>query len=443
MSSRDCVAVGSASYAVPVAAGVANEVVTLAEPWDGTSWTLETTPNPAAAGANGLTSAQFSAVSCTSSSACTAVGLYYDWPPQVGSVYIIPLAERWDGDTWTLDANASQNIVTEPSGAEGESLWGVSCATSTNCVATGHVEPYGSSLAEGWDGIGWGLQGTADPTNIFNGYMAGVACTTPTSCVAVGHFVRPGTTHATQDLLAQRWDGDRWARLTPSAPPDAVRGPTFLTFSGVSCLAATWCTAVGNYARIGGHFAGLVERLTGDTWTIEPSERPTGATDVRLASVSCTTPMNCVAVGNTQDGGEQRALAERFIANPINRFAVSDVHALRDGGITFRIRAPSDGRVDVLLTAWNDNLARTAVLEPAPRRFVFARAAVAVTAGARSIVVRPNSRGQKLVAHPRYGVTLRFWVSYTPLGGRARSQGFYGLRLKGPKTPASGRRESH
>ena len=149
-------------------------------------------------------------------------------------------------------------------------------------------------------------------------------------------------------------------------PSHAVRGPTFLTFSGVSCLAATWCTAVGNYARIGGHFAGLVERLTGDTWTIEPSERPTGATDVRLASVSCTTPMNCVAVGNTQDGGEQRALAERLIANPINRFAVSDVHALRDGVITFRIRAPSDGRVDVLLTAWNDNLARTAVLEPTP-----------------------------------------------------------------------------
>jgi hypothetical protein len=47
------------------------DVVTLAERWNGTSWKTQTTPNPAGAGYS-----QLNGVSCTSASACTAVGYY-------------------------------------------------------------------------------------------------------------------------------------------------------------------------------------------------------------------------------------------------------------------------------------------------------------------------------------------------------------------------------
>ncbi len=87
----------------------------------------------------------------------------------------------------------------------------------------------------------------------------------------------------------------------------------------------------------------------------------------------------------------------------------------------------------MLETAWNDNLASAAVvLKPARHRFVFARAHVpAARQGTLSVTVTPNQRGRLLVAHPRYRVVLRLWVSYTPDGGHYRTIGFFGLHLPG------------
>ena len=47
------------------------------------------------------------------------------------------------------------------------------------------------------------------------------------------------------------------------------------------------------------------------------------------------------------------------------------------------------------------------------------------------MTVKPNRGGRLLVAHPRYRVVLRLWVSYTPTGGPDRTIGFLGLHLPG------------
>ena len=116
---------------------------------------------------------------------------------------------------------------------------------------------------------------------------------------------------------------------------------------------------------------------------------------------------------------------------PSNRFDVSRIRSFRDGTITFSVKVPGPGAIDVLETAWKDNYARAAIsLQPAPGRFVYARRrATARRARTIKVMVKPNGRGRRLVAHHRYRVTLRLWVSYTPTGGRARSKGFYGLHL--------------
>jgi hypothetical protein len=103
----------------------------------------------------------------------------------------------------------------------------------------------------------------------------------------------------------------------------------------------------------------------------------------------------------------------------------------RDGRFVVSVKVPCPGAVDILLTAWKDNLAHTAsLLQPAPGRFVYARAhATAKRAGMLQIVVTPNSAGRRLVQHHRYRVTLRLWISYTPRGGRQRDIGYYGLHL--------------
>ena len=52
-----------------------------------------------------------------------------------------------------------------------------------------------------------------------------------------------------------------------------------------------------------------------------------------------------------------------------------------------------------------------------------------------SIPVNPNAPGRHLVAHHRYRVTLRLWVTYTPTGGQPRSIGTYGLHIQLTHTP--------
>ena len=115
---------------------------------------------------------------------------------------------------------------------------------------------------------------------------------------------------------------------------------------------------------------------------------------------------------------------------PDNHFTVSRIRLQSDGSTDLSVKVPGPGAIDVLETAWNDNLARLAVLEPAAHRFVFARAhANAHDARELRLSVRPNRRGTLLVHHHRYPVTLRVWVTYTPTDGNPRSIGTYGLHL--------------
>lgn len=53
--------------------------------------------------------------------------------------------------------------------------------------------------------------------------------------------------------------------------------------------------------------------------------------------------------------------------------------------------------------------------------------------GVVNVTVRPNRRGKRLVAHHRYAILIRLWVSYTPTGGIQRDIGLYGVRITHPK----------
>ena len=224
------------------------------------------------------------------------------------------------------------------------------------------------ALVEHWDGAEWSLQSvTASSGNI----LYGVSCATGTFCVAVGGSdVVPVLSGAITPSLAERWNGIRWSvQTTPVVRAGMNGGPSL------------------------------------------------------LRSVSCASTIMCTAVG-IQSGNDP--LVERWI----HAFAVTHVRASADGTLTAWVVAPGPGRIDVLETAWDDNVARIALLQPAKNRIVFARGrATATTAGINPLSVMPNRRGRFLVSHHRYRVTLRLWVTYSPVGGGARSRGIYGLHL--------------
>ena len=147
---------------------------TLVLRFNGTAWSVQTSANP-----SGTTSAQLQGVACTSATSCQAVGSAVDASGNQNA-----LAESWNGTTWTL------KTVALPSGATAAGLLDVSCSSGTACSAVGsysssvgNVEPEAAS----WNGTAWTLQTVPKGTGNTDAQLAGVAC--PSTCVADGLLV--------------------------------------------------------------------------------------------------------------------------------------------------------------------------------------------------------------------------------------------------------------
>ena len=94
--------------------------MTLAEHWNGTEWSIQTSANHEG------TFNELYGVSCSSSTACTAVGVFTN-----SSSNHATLAEQWNGSEWKLQTTVN------PSGNQGALLEADSCASSSACVAVG------------------------------------------------------------------------------------------------------------------------------------------------------------------------------------------------------------------------------------------------------------------------------------------------------------------
>jgi len=264
--------------------------MTLAEQWNGVGWSIQPSPN-----ATGVLTSQLNGVSCTSTTACTAVGL------SGGPGAHVPLAERWDGVGWSIQT------IPAPSGATDTRLNGVSCTSATDCIGVGSF--FGNArtnvpLAERWDGVGWSIQTTPNPTGATDSNLLAVSCTSTTACTAVGSFFGRGGTYLT---LAERWNGVGWSIQTT---PNHAREEGVL--DGVSCPSTTACTAVGTYGPPSATLP-LAERWDGVGWSIQTTPNPTGATDGRLVAVSCTSTTACTAVGSfSRNRDTGLTLAERW-----------------------------------------------------------------------------------------------------------------------------------
>jgi hypothetical protein len=210
--------------------------------------------------------------------------------------------------------------------------------------------------------------------------------------------------------------------VTSSKNPSAVGSRVTFTAS-VAALASGVGTPTGAVTFFSGSKRLGTASIASGNASVTSSKLSVGSHRI---TASYSGDQNFAASLGSLNGTSQRITA------PASRFTVSDIKPGRDGTVSFRVKVPGPGRIDVLETVWNDNFSRSAVLlQPARRRFVYARA-LKHAARAATLVIRvsPNRRGRRLVHHPRYRVTLRLWVSFTPTGGKYRKQGVYGLHLR-------------
>jgi hypothetical protein len=277
-SSTACTAAGY--FASSVSEGVPQEIKTLTEVWNGTSWTIKSSPNPA-----GATTSAFFGVSCTSSISCTAVGLISSEPfARVPS----PLVERWNGSTWSI-----QSAPNPPPPATNAELKDVSCV-STICIAVGRNLSSQNSFVELWNGSEWKFVQSSP------GEIKKVSCPLPTACVGVG----VSSSGAAQSWMIYEQSGT-W--LASTIAPPLPTGATESSLNGVSCT-STACTAVGSY-KSESTFKPLVERWNGSTWSLQTAPSPAeGSAQNAMLAVSCPSSTSCVAVGEAAS----KPVAERW-----------------------------------------------------------------------------------------------------------------------------------
>lgn len=269
-TATSCLAVGTTAKGTALA-----EHINLLSEW----WVrqIKTVPTPTDG-----TNVVLKDISCSSSSACTAVGHYHKEGVQM------PLVARWNGGAWSL-----QSPVVPGPGAE---LLGVSCPTESSCTAVGRSN--GAPFAERWSGGAWTISTPVAPEGSASGVLRRVSCPTAANCVAVGYYA---SGPMVGKALVERFAGGQWS-IVQVPQPNHEKGK--IELNDVACPAIGACIAVGRYPTGSpwvDRFEPLVQVWDGSQWTVKAFPPIAGMVGTTLSGVSCTAtwPL-CTVVGSAR-----------------------------------------------------------------------------------------------------------------------------------------------
>ena len=290
-----CVAIGTASFAAPHPSPES-----LAETWNGKSWTAQILPAPPGGSGPGL-----AAVSCPAKGSCVAVGGYISNKSDTTDL----LAERLTGSSWSVlrtpvpPHGRSSNANSE--------FTDVDCPSAAQCDVVGIVG-YNDTLqavfAYALSGSTWTYQRQVNPGPDPGNLEDAVSCSSTSACTSAGAVEVIG-----EQALAEYWNGTTWVRQatpTPNGRPETM-------LDDVSCDGGSSCVTVGESWRVdpkNGHLIDprvMGEVWNGKTWSQSPPVIPAGAS-VSLGAISCPAPTACIAVGSITKGPAVSTLVESY-----------------------------------------------------------------------------------------------------------------------------------
>ncbi len=230
---------------------------------------------------------ELSGISCTSAIFCMAVG----YGSSTGYNSADAFAESFKAGTWSAVKTSS------PGSTPYDDLYGVACTAATNCTAAGFQssastqfsdEPLAESLSKG-------TFGTSSVPNLYTpeGYVDSVACPTSKFCLADGYF----DTGDKDVALLYLWNGKSW---TLEATPNPSGFSSWL--DGAACTSASFCALVGGSVNFDYDETTLFITFNGSTLSAKNvSQSAIKLNEPELSSVSCASPKACVAVGDGDD----------------------------------------------------------------------------------------------------------------------------------------------
>jgi len=209
-----------------------SEYQTLVFQYNGTDWSRGTSPDAGSPDPSVVYNS-LNAVACSGADDCWAVGLY-DEP---GGLFNQTLIEQFDGTGWT--------VVGSPDPGGADILYGVACASSTDCWAVGEYWPDPAitadyqTLIEELTVTSWTAAASPDVSSA--DVLGNVACDGSVNCWAVG-----SSFSGSQTVIEQSVQGDAppmVTSLTPAAGP--VGGGQTVTVNGYGFVAGMTVTLGG------------------------------------------------------------------------------------------------------------------------------------------------------------------------------------------------------
>jgi hypothetical protein len=241
-------------WAVGFICGANEDGVTLVEHWDGTEWSLVSSPNPSSY-------SYLYAVAAVSANNIWAVGQNY------GSGEPSTLVEHWDGTVWS--------IVSSPNPAGRSAyLGGVSAVSGTDIWAVGYSgsssAPYLIPLIEHYDGTSWSIVSSPYvPSSRFN-QLNGVTAISAKDVWAVGYQNENANGQDVQGLI-EHWNGTKWSLVKSPVAGDETN---LYAITG-SSSANVW--AVGYLENSNLDMLPIIEQWNGSVWKVVSSPDPGNA----------------------------------------------------------------------------------------------------------------------------------------------------------------------
>jgi hypothetical protein len=268
---------------------------TLIEHWNGTAWSIVSSPNV------GTNQNFLEGVSAASSNDIWAVGYEY-----AASVPSRTLTEHWNGSAWS--------IVSSPNATGANQLRAVVAISATNAWAVGFSNNNGTvhTLTEHWNGSKWSIVSSPN-VGTLGSVLYSVTKVSATNIWAVGEYSASLSTGVYAQTLTEHWNGSKWSVV--SSPNAGPSGSANGGFFGVTAVAASNIWAVGYYVVNGTTpvQTTLIEHWNGSKWSIVSS--PNVASDVnRLFGVAFISASNVWTVGYSTpiSGGSDQTLTEHW-----------------------------------------------------------------------------------------------------------------------------------
>jgi hypothetical protein len=217
---------------------------TVVEHWTGSAWSVVSSPNPSKDPIYGAN--QLYDVHAFASNDVWAAG--WQWVPR-GSA---PLVEHWDGRKWKVSPTPGDGF---------RELQAIDGTSSSDIWAVGHSFSFrdlNQSLAMHWDGSSWTVVPT--PKLPIDNYLNGVAVVGPADVWTVGYALGQP-----QDIQPHflHWDGSTW-----SVVPSPHLSTTYNFLQSVVAISANDVWAAG-YRTLGGTVVSLVEHWDGIRWSLD------------------------------------------------------------------------------------------------------------------------------------------------------------------------------